>query len=180
MPLIHLIAFELVWFSSVIGAAHGHSWMGPTATLLLVAWHLAGVRQPAREMGVLLAAMLLGSLLDELITASGLVRYISAPGSGIFAAAQLIPFWIVTLWLAFATTLNTSLRWLQKRLPLAAVLGGLGAAIAYSSAARLGAVQLPHLWPALATVAVAWAMLLPLLCLLAERFASLPRKVSHG
>jgi len=174
MPLIHLIAFELVWFSSVIGAAHGLPWLGPVATLPLVAWHLTGVRNPAREMGVLLAAMLLGSLLDELITASGLVRYPSAPH------AAVIPFWIVTLWLAFATTLNTSLRWLQKRLLLAAVLGALGAPLAYLSATRLGAVQLPQLWLAVATVSVAWALLLPLLCLMAERFASLPKNVSHG
>ena len=45
------------------------------------------------------------------------------------------PLWILCLWAAFALTLTRSLAWLMRRPWLAALLGALGAPLAYASAA---------------------------------------------
>lgn len=173
MALTNLFAFQAAWFSGVAGASQGHPWLGPLVTVPLLVYHFTSVRQPRREAAFLLAVTLLGCMLDQLLVAGGLLRYAGT------THPALIPAWIVALWIGFATTLNSSLRWLQGKTILAALFGFAGGPLSYWAAARLGAVEMPHTISALAVIAVAWAMLTPLLCLLAQRFASLPRKMTH-
>lgn len=173
MALTNLLAFQVAWLTGVVGAAQGYPWLGPLITVPLLGYHLASVRQPRREAAFLLALTLLGSLLDQMLAATGLVLYMGAPHP------SLIPAWIISLWLGFATTLNSSLRWLQGRPALAAAFGLVGGPLSYWAAAGLGAVQMAQSVPALGVIAAAWGMLMPLLCLLTERFASLPRGVHH-
>ena len=171
--LTNLFAFQVAWFAGVAGASQGYFWLGPWVTVPLLAYHFTCVQQPKREAAFLLAVTLLGCMLDQLLAVGGLLHYLGA------TYPSLIPAWIVALWIGFATTLNNSLRWLQGKPVLAAVFGFVGGPLSYWAAARLGAVEIPHTMPALAVIAVAWAMLMPLLCMLAQRFASLPRKMAH-
>ncbi len=61
---------------------------------------------------------LLGFVADSLLTGMGLLRF----PSGQFHP-QFAPYWMVAMWMLFATTFNVSLRWLKPRLGLAALLG---------------------------------------------------------
>lgn len=173
MVLRNLLAFQAAWVIGVTGAAQGYPWLGPLVTLPLLAYHFSCVRQPRREAAFLLAVTLLGSMLDQLFASAGLLSYTGT------SHPALIPAWIVGLWLGFATTLNSSLRWLQGRPASAAVSGLAGGPLSYWAASRLGAVEMPDTMHALLVIAVAWAMIMPLLCLLAGRFASLPRRMHH-
>ena len=68
-----------------------------------------------------------------------------------------------------AGTLAVSLRWLQRRLVLAGVLGAIAAPLAYLAGARLGALTLPKGHSALWAQAAGWALLLPALLAMARR-----------
>ena len=74
------------------------------------------------------------------------------------------------MWALFATTLNLALRWLKGRPLLASVFGALGGPLAYYAGERLGAVEMPHQASALLALAAGWAVLMPLLTVIARRY----------
>jgi hypothetical protein len=82
--------------------------------------------------------------------------------------------------MVFATTLNVSLIWLRQRWFLAAMLGAIAGPVSFFLGHRLGGVEFSQPWTSLLILALGWAVLMPLLMALAERFDSMrfasPRK----
>ena len=163
--IINFVAFQLGWFSCVLGAAHGRPWVGPLAVTIVVAIHLLLMRRPGPELRLIFSAMAIGLLADSLLLASGWVAYPNGewiPG--------LAPYWIVAMWALFATTLNVSMRWLRIGLHVSMIMGAIGGPLSYLAGAKLGAIQLTETVPALFALAVIWALALPLLVLISSRF----------
>ena len=165
LKLINFVLFQLGWMACVWGGAHGMPWLGAACTLPILAWHLRQALLPGQEIKLLLSAMVIGGLSDQVILLSGLVSY---PPSA--WPAGLLPIWMLCLWLLFASTLNVSLRWLRASMPLAAVFGLIGGPMAYWAASRLGAITLSSGYVPWLVLALAWACLTPLLLWLAARF----------
>ena len=59
--------------------------------------------------------------------------------------------------------MSASLAWLQRSPLLAAVSGAASAPLAYWAGARIGAIELIELLPALLAIGIAWAFVLPVL-----------------
>jgi len=164
MPvLVNFVAFQLGWFACVLGAAHGLPWAGTGVALAIVAWHLTRAARPRAEIGLVLIAAGIGALWDSGLSALGWIRY---PSGVLIEGAA--PYWIVAMWMLFATTLNVSLAWLRRNLPLAAVFGALGGPLAYLGGAKLGALTFGAQEAALVALALGWAVLTPLLLRLAR------------
>jgi hypothetical protein len=71
---------------------------------------------------------------------------------------------MILMWPLFATTLNISMHWLKAIAPLLiAVIGALFAPLAYYAGNRLGAVEYDDLMLSMGIIAIAWAVLLPVL-----------------
>lgn len=164
MPiLVNFVAFQLGWFACVLGAAHGLPWAGTGIALAIVAWHLTRAARPGAELVLVLIAAGIGALWDSGLSALGWIRY----PSGVLIEGTA-PYWIVAMWMLFATTLNVSLAWLRRNLPLAAVFGALGGPLAYLGGAKLGALSFGAQEAALVALALGWAALTPLLLRLAR------------
>lgn len=166
--LINFVAFQVVWFAAVGGAAHSLWWAGPLAFLIFAAYHLRrGVRRPG-DLKLVGLALLLGFVTDTLMAATGMSSYASA-----VPAAPLAPLWILALWAGFALTLNHSMHWLTARpvlvTPLAAVVGPLS----YYGAGRVwGAVTITAPLPtALGVLGTCWLVAMCALSLAARRFS---------
>lgn len=165
--LSNFLAFQLGWLACVLAGAHHWPWLGTLSAAVIIAWHLwtSTPRQP--EIGLILAAGLLGAVIDSSLSASGLLFYPSGvllPGTA--------PHWIIAMWMLFATTLNVSLSWLRGRWQLALVLGAFGGPLAYYAGARLGGVEFAQpRWQALLALSLCWAFAMPLLSALAVRLA---------
>ena len=156
----NLVGYQCVWFLLVSGAARAS--LGTpilaAAGFVLVQWISTADRRT--ESRLLLAALLLGAITDGLAAASGLLRYASPSPA---MPAHGAPLWILMLWASFATTINRSLTVVQGRPWLAALLGGLGAPLAYSAAARgWHAVEWTSAW-SLVWIGACWAVALPIL-----------------
>lgn len=174
--VFNVLGFQAVWWACVLGAAAGWAWAGPLAVAAFAGLHLYLTPTRARDLRMLTAAVLMGLLVDGLLGASGLLAY--AAGN---ASSALAPVWILALWAGFALTLTHSMAFFARR-PLAAMLFGLlGGPLAYAGAAAVaGAVEFPAgIEPALAAVAVGWAIALPTLYAL-DRQLSVPRGASFA
>lgn len=162
---INAIFYQATWLAAIAGAGRGWWWAGPAALALFAAWQLAASSQRRADAWLLLCAAAIGFVVDSVFVQSGLLAY-AAP----LPWPRFAPVWIVALWMSFALTLNHSLAYLKSHLVLAAVLGGIGAPLAYWVAAR-GWRALTFLTApatALTALAVAWALLAPALCALAR------------
>lgn len=162
--LFNFLLFQAGWFATVLGSANGFPWLGPVVVLAVVAVHLRSSHRPGSEAILVSLAVLMGLILDSAILASGWIAYPNG-----FWIAGLAPYWIISLWALFATTLNVSMRWLHGRPWLAALFGGIGGPASYFAGAKLGAMVFVVPDAALALLAAAWAIAMPSLMYLARK-----------
>ena len=162
--LTNLAAFQIGWFACVLGGANEQPLAGTLTVVAAVGLHLYMVRQPSVELLLVAAACLIGLVWDSLVVSLGLMSYPSGT-----CADGLAPHWIVAMWALFATTLNVSMGWLKGRPALAVLLGGIGGPMAYLTGYKLGGVVIPDLWFGLVVQGLGWAIMMPLLTVLATR-----------
>ncbi len=159
------VLFQLGWWVAILSAGWGEAWLAPPVLAGLITVNIWYGSQPRVMTLVVLAIGSAGLLVDSGLTASGLLRFGAHP-----FAPWLCPPWLCALWYLFATTLHQSLRWLEGRIWLAAMIGGIAGPISYGAGEALGALTLgPSRSSALLLLALVWAGLLPLFVRMAEQ-----------
>jgi hypothetical protein len=162
--LVNFLAFQAGWFASVLGAAQNMPWVGPAVVLAIVVLHLRQARRPELEAGLLVASGIIGLCFDSLLVSLGWVTYPSG-----LISTSLAPYWIVTMWVLFATTLNSSMAWLKGRRVLAAVLGAIAGPMSYLAGAKLGGIEFVDHGSAVIFLALGWAAAMPVLITMADK-----------
>ncbi len=167
MPLVlkNLILFKTGWAACVLGAANGMAWLGAAVVGLVAAEHLRTARIPGRESALLAVAAVVGLAWESALVTLGLLEY----RAGNFAPG-FAPYWIVAMWVLFATTLNVGMKWVKRHWLVAAVAGGLCGPLAFFAGERAGAVEFTQNYGSLLAIGVGWAILLPVMAYLAQRF----------
>ncbi|MGN6519928.1 MAG: DUF2878 domain-containing protein [Dokdonella sp.] len=159
--LANILGYQCVWFIAVFGAAHASAWPAVAAASAFALVQITISRRRRGDVYAMAIAVAAGVAIDGMLAHAGLVAY-ATPSPALAA-----PLWILAIWAAFGLTLGHSLAFLQRRPWLAALLGAVGAPLAYLAAARIAAVR-PGA-TGLFAIAVAWALVLPLLCRLARQ-----------
>lgn len=161
----NLLGNQAVWLCAVWGAGRGWQWPALVAASGYVVSQLWASSQVARDLRLVLLALLFSLGVDGMAAATGFVHYSAAPWG------WLPPPWILALWASFAMMLPLSMRFLQRHRALPVVFGLLLAPLAYLSAQRgFAAVSLEHpMWRGLLVLGGAWALALSLLCAVAGR-----------
>jgi hypothetical protein len=115
-------------------------------------------------------AMMIGVLGDSLLGAGGAV--IAAPFDD-----RVAPFWLLSLWALFASTLHTCCRWLLRWVLLGCCCGAIAGPCCYLAAEHLGALRFPAgTTRALCAVALEWSLAMPMLILWTRRIDDLRLK----
>jgi len=157
-----LVLQQAAWWTAVLLAVHGRPLAGGAACLAAVLLHLAfrpGER--SRLLRAALAAAAYGLATDTALAAAGLASYAGS--------RAVSPAWMVGLWAIFGVQLTASLRTVAGwPLPALALLGAVAGPLAYRGGAALGAMALAGPM-AFASVAVQWAVGLPLLAWVSRR-----------
>ena len=122
-------------------------------------------KRPGAEIALIVICAAIGAVFDSVLVSAGLVSYTS----GMFSES-LAPYWIIGMWILFATTLNLSLSFLKGRLLLASAMGFVAGPMAYLGGAKLGGITLVDTNAALLALAIGWAVIMPGLTMLADRF----------
>ncbi len=162
--VMNLAAFKVGWLSSVVGGANQLPWLGPIAVLVAVSLHLYRAERPQRELLLIGTCGVIGAAFDSMLVSTGWVSY----SSGVFLE-NAAPYWIIAMWMLFGTTLNVSLQWLKANPLVAALTGLIAGPLSYLAGQKLGGIELVNQPAALATLAVGWALMMPLLMQLATR-----------
>jgi len=173
--VMNFAVFQIGWFSSVYGGAQQMPWLGPLAVAAALAIHFRAAHRPSRELVLVLSCALIGCAFDSVLVALGWVQY----ASGIFSE-MAAPYWIITLWMLFATTLNVSMRWLRNKEPMAALFGLVGGPTTYLAGQKLGGIILVDQFAALVALGIGWAIMMPILLRLSEifdGFSAVPKDV---
>ena len=173
--LINILAFKIGWIASVLGAANDMPLLGPFVIFLAIAVHLRRVTEPSREFMLIALTGAIGIAWDSVIVAAGWLSY----PSGTFVAG-IAPYWILAMWMLFATTLNLTFRWLQSQMLLASALGAVFGPASYYAGATAGAVVINDLTATIVAQSVAWAALLPVLLTLARHFDGVTVQFEHS
>ncbi|KQP18365.1 DUF2878 domain-containing protein [Pseudorhodoferax sp. Leaf267] len=164
MQLANVVISQAAWFAAVLGAAAQHPMAGTACVAAAIAWHLAVSARPAQEAKLVLLTGLVGAVVETLVVLQGNVAY---PSGQPFS--DLPPYWMVALWALLAIALNVTLRWLRGRWWLAAAVGAVAGPMAFSAGVRMGGAQFLHPGLAVATLALVWAVVLPVLVRLSAR-----------
>lgn len=148
------------WIACVIGASSGRWVTGTAIAGCLVLVHHAMATERDVELRLAVAVAGIGTLIDSVQTALGLlVFHVGQP------IDWLAPVWVIVLWPLFATTLRYALYWLNTRPLTGAALGVFGGPLAFYAGHRLGAVDFhPTTGLSLGVLAIVWGILIP--CLL--------------
>lgn len=161
----NVVVFQAAWFAAVLGAAHHIPLWGAACVIAAIAWHLGVSARPAQEAKLIALACAIGFAVESGVAIQGHVIYPSGQ-----PVAWLAPYWMVALWGELAIALNVTMRWMKRRLWLAALVGAVGGPAAFSAGVALGGAQFVDKAPALVTLACLYAVLMPLLVGLSNRF----------
>jgi hypothetical protein len=165
-PVWSVIGLNIGWFACVLGAAWKIHWLSIVIVLLLVIIHLFVIGKESLLPAILLglASLAIGFVLDSILIAMGTYE----PDRWLMPV-PIITIWLLMLWLNFSLALNESLKWFQKHLFVAAIMGSIFGPLAYLAASRLGAVQLMlPVSRSLLMVSVVWFIAMPLMSVIAK------------
>lgn len=172
--IINFVMFQLAWFACVLGAAEAMPWFGVAVTLIILIWHFYQAQYAKPELLLLLSALVIGATFDQVMLSFHLIEYMHHGWS-----TSLVPVWILALWLAFATALNVSLRWMRSQHVIAVLFGAIGGPLAYLGAEKLGAVTVTGASSYIA-LSIGWAIITPLLLDISSRFDGFENSKSVG
>ena len=175
--LANFLVFEAAWFACILSVAHGQPLWGTAAVVAAIAWHVAISARPLTELALVGLLCTIGFVAESLAAAQGHVAYPAGQ-----PVAWLAPYWMVALWGEFAIALNVTLRWLKRKPVVALVLGALFGPLSFLGGVRLGGARFVDEPAALATLACMWAVLMPFVMWLSDRFdgVATPPGTSHA
>lgn len=173
--VVNIVAFKIGWLASIAGAAGGVPLLGPAVILVAIALHLVRVEEPSSELMLIVLTGAIGASWDSIMVAAGWLTYPTGT-----LVSGLAPYWILAMWMLFATTLNVAFRWLQSKILIASILGAVFGPLSYYAGSKAGAVVINDFAASMLALAVAWAILLPALLSLARRFDGVTMHIEHS
>ena len=165
MIVQNAMLFQIGWFACVLTASNNLAWLGSLAAAGILIIHLSRAFDFRMEIKTIVLITAMGTLWDSILIQTQFYQF----SHGILIAG-IAPYWLIALWALFATTLNLSLRWLKHRKILASALGFIVGPVSYYAGHRLGAIEFSNTTMTLMLTAIGWAVILPLVLMISERF----------
>ncbi|MES1196692.1 MAG: DUF2878 domain-containing protein [Steroidobacter sp.] len=163
--IIRFVVFQFGWFAAVLGGAHDHAIAGSIVVAIIIAVHIWRADLPSQETLLIVFTAAIGTLWDSTLVVFHVIQYTH----GNFLS-NVAPVWIIAVWALFATAFNTSLTFFKYRYVFASLFGAIGAPLSFIAGMKLGALQFPDYNRAIMVIAIGWAVMMPVLMKLAQRY----------
>lgn len=151
------ILFYITWYACIYGAILGFEIMGVGVGVILIALHFWISKKRKADAVLLFIYLIIGIFGDYLLIRQNILTY---PLSYYDMTMLGIPLWMMTLYASFSTTINHSLIFIHRFPLLASLFGGIGGAISYTLAAKIGVITLPFGWFSMVCIAIYWFLIL--------------------
>ncbi|MGE3180977.1 MAG: DUF2878 domain-containing protein [Phycisphaerae bacterium] len=161
--IANYLLFQLAWLGCLFSARINFGMLAILIAALLLILHVQVIGSLSDVRFVVLAAAL-GYASDTLLVVAGVLAFENE-------TPLPAPLWMLAIWTCFATTIGYSLGWLDGRLGLAAILGGLAGPLAYLSSEKMGVVDIRESLRGIAYIAAEWFVTLPFLITLRKTIA---------
>lgn len=148
MFIVNFIGFNLVWF----GLVYWGDTFIPIAAAFFGGHIYYAWKSGSSEIKLIFTVAAIGIVVDSILQTTGVF---------IFPENSYLPFWLVALWLCFATTLSHSLKYLSKSRGLQGVVGMLFAPMSYLVGHKLNAVNFGMtVFETYALLSIIWGILM--------------------
>ncbi|MBF0278487.1 MAG: DUF2878 domain-containing protein [SAR324 cluster bacterium] len=153
--ILNFLLFQLTWFVSVWSIGQEIPYWGLLFVAGVLVFHLGWIAtNRLEELNLIFKVVLLGGVVETLFSSLGLVSFVYA--SDYFPT---YPPYMWGIWANFAMTFHFSMKWLEKRIFLAAGMGGVAGPLAYFAAEKLGAIDVQwNTYLDLAGLVVIWSL----------------------
>jgi hypothetical protein len=154
--LANIALFQIGWFACLLLS---YPWFVTVAVVILLLhfYFIVEHHERKKEMSLIAIVLMVGVLIESIyLFGEVLVRV---------DGASFPAFWLLFIWVLFATTFRYSLSWLRSRLRLAALFASVMSPMSYYAGASLSAtVSLnDNLTYSLAAISISWALAFPML-----------------
>ena len=157
--LVAVVVVQLGWCANVLGVSHELAFFGPVVVLVLATLHCAYSITWRDDLKLMLGLAVVGTALDSVQSVLGFLIFYGRPEGW---PSWLAPPWITALWFHFGTLRWPFFRPMSHKPWLAALCGVVGAPLAYWGGTKLQAAAFgPSPWLSALSLAVIWAVLLP-------------------
>ena len=154
MVIANISLLNLLWLTSVIGAANDLIWPAAIMLVILLGFNYiyAGLKQ--LDYKIIAVSVIAGLLIDGVMMHQGWVIYAyNHPDLGLIP-----PLWIMMLWVGFGATIRIGMQWLLSNPLIGGLIMMIGAPLSYVSAGKLGAAVVPDLWQAMVFIGLCWLL----------------------
>lgn len=146
------------WFYCVQSVVNCNQFQGALVIGIILIYLFIVSNHRLADLIMLITITLFGSITDTLYAYTGFIQYKCVHET----LPWLAPYWLVSLWMLFATLIRESFAWLYGRWTLAIVLGSAGGVSSYLAAMRMGAASfLVSESTGIIILAIMWAMIVP-------------------
>lgn len=149
--IINIVGFQIVWWGMVL-----YKTPAIIIGMCFLLFHFYFLNSPRKiEFRFIGITASIGFLVDGVLHYLGVINFY--PSGDYFLWP---PVWLFVLWMSFCSTLRHSLGWIFQRRIIYIPAGGIGGALTYYSAEKLGALELmPPIGISLIILVVVWSFL---------------------
>jgi hypothetical protein len=131
--LVNFLYFQVLWFGCIL---LGNVFLPVALVIFLIHTKESAVGQ--NDLFIMLCCGVIGLIVDSILLNLNVFTFSHGQ-----VTTNIIPPWLVAIWIAFGMTLNHSLNYFQNRPALAFVAGAFGGPLSYLAGAKLGAIAIP-------------------------------------
>ncbi|MCZ2721309.1 DUF2878 domain-containing protein [Marinomonas sp. 15G1-11] len=159
------IFFQIAWFICVASPEI----IAIIAVSMLLIIHSRFMIRDNREWLLIMGFTTSGMMIDSVLQTLGVIQFSGA--IAITENVSILPIWMMCLWLAFSTTLIHGLFWLHGRFKFAMLIGGFAVPVSYYGGLIMSrSSSIEPVWIMLITVGAIWALLLPSVLFIAQKY----------
>lgn len=168
MQVTGLVLFFIGVAACYQGAIREKLWLGPAIVIATCALQvLVAIRRWQKEILIILSTGIAGLILETILTMCGVYSVVEKT-RWIFPAPVCVE-WILALWLNFGARTSGLLPGVRGKPIMVAGTAAVFGMLIFRRAAKLGLLHLTWGWWSIAAISAAWAVVVPLLFMLAGK-----------
>tara|TARA_B110000014_G_C20123980_1_gene597236 strand:+ start:4282 stop:4800 length:519 start_codon:yes stop_codon:yes gene_type:complete len=167
IKIYDFFGFKICWLLCAFCTQWEQPYLGPIATLIFILIHLFIVKFKARDIKIIILAIMCGIIFDSSFSFFNIITY----QGGILTNYNLAPLWILSMWGGFSLTMLYTLESIKEKYFISALLGGLGGPLSYSAGVGIGSLSIQSNLSYL-LLAVCWGSIIPILFLCINKLES--------